>query len=334
MLSFGPGQTLPLPDDLTGLGITFNSPNYSGGYFDHFHPDVYDITKYNFIRRTYGTEYTEVESTYTFLEVRAGDDINIGHVNGSDSYTGYENKTYNTTSIGGTPYGHAVTGNVPPDTVINFDINTDVAWASGSPPDGTPQIFLTTNGSIVADELTGDMLVGHINSTENDVTLNSGSRILDADSQTTVDVSGVNITLNSGSGLGTLDNASDQARGGIGQADDFLEINVNRLIPTGPLGVGQLDAYDNADEHTIPIPLTIQHDGIFIDELNGDLTVGTVHSIENISLRTVGGSILDAENDDHVGETDATFFADVMGQTIDLDANGTDADIGAIGNVV
>jgi len=114
MLSFGPGQTLPLPDDLTGLGITFNSPNYSGGYFDHFHPDVYDITKYNFIRRTYGTEYTEVESTYTFLEVRAGDDINIGPVNGSDSYTGYENKTYNTTSIGGTPYGHAVTGNVPP----------------------------------------------------------------------------------------------------------------------------------------------------------------------------------------------------------------------------
>ena len=42
---------------------------------------------------------------------------------------------------------------------------------SGSPPDGTPQIFLTTNGEIIADELIGNMLVGHVHSTENDVTL-------------------------------------------------------------------------------------------------------------------------------------------------------------------
>ena len=75
------GVTLPLPTDLTGLGITFNSPDYTGEYFDHFHPDVTGISLYAWVRRTYGTDADEVDSTYTFAEVRAGDDIDIGHVN-------------------------------------------------------------------------------------------------------------------------------------------------------------------------------------------------------------------------------------------------------------
>jgi hypothetical protein len=313
--------------EIDGITVqTFNPPDLvntearTGEYFTHFSPDGAD--PYNFIRRTYGPLADEVDSVYTFLEVRAGDDIDIGHVDTNDAYTGAENRTYATTEISevASPYGSVV--NVDPtlpdgaDTVIDFIINTDVAWTSGSPPDGTPQIFLTTNGSIVADELIGDMLVGHIHSTEDDVTLNSGSRILDADSAMTVDVSGENITLNSGVVTGETPAPSI---GGIGQFDDFLEINVDRNDDSP---AGFLDAYDtNA---------STAHDGIFIDELTGDLTVGTVHTIENVSLRTVGGSILDAEGDDHL---DGLYpYADVMGKTIDLDANGSDADIGASDN--
>ena len=222
------GVEPPLPTDLTGLGITYNSPNRTGEYFDHFSPDVTGISLYNWIRRTYGTVATEVDSTYTFTEVRAGDDIDIGHVDTSDSYTGAENRTYLTTQIGGTPYGAVVTEDDTPDTVIDFIINTDIDWTNGTSEDGIEQIFLTTNGEIIADELTGDMLVGHIHSTENNVTLNSGARILDADSATTVDVSGENITLNSGVVTGETPNPSI---GGIGQLDDFLEINVDRGLP-------------------------------------------------------------------------------------------------------
>ncbi|MEE4314510.1 MAG: Calx-beta domain-containing protein [Desulfofustis sp.] len=297
----------------------------SGGYFLHFSPDPDDAeNEYNFIRRSLGTTGTEVNSNYTFTEVRAGDDIDIGHVSvgdGFDTYTGAENRSYRTTSIGGTLYGSTVSEESDPGTTINFDINTDVAWTGGSPPDVTPQIFLTTNGFIEADELIGDMLVGHVHSTENNVTLNSGSRILDADSQPTVDVSGVNITLNSGVVTGETPNPSI---GGIGAYNDFLEINVDRNDGADPLGIGQLDAFD--------INASTTHDGIYIDELTGNLTIGTVHTIENVSLRTVDGSILDAEDDDHVGETDSNLFADVMGKTINLDANGNDADIGAFNN--
>jgi len=191
---------------------------------------------------------------------------------------------------------------------------------------GGPQIFLTTNGYIQADELHGNMLVGHIHSTENDVTLNSGSRILDADSATTVDVSAMNITLNSGvvtgadadadgltpGGLVIPTGVSNPTAGGIGQFSDFLEINVDRNDDTI---AGYLDAFD--------INASNSHDGIYIDELNGDLTVGLVHTIENVSLRTVGGSILDAT-------ADITNDDDVRGQSIDLDANG--GSIGEFGN--
>ncbi len=207
---------------------TFNPPDLvttqarTDEYFVHFSPDPAGLDPFSFIRRSYGTLADEVDSIsiYTFLELRAGDDIDVGHVDTNDTYPGAENRTYVTTEIseGSAPYGSVV--NADPtlpggaDTVVDFIINTDVAWTSGSPPDSTPQIWLTTNGWIVDDELAGDMLVGHINSTADNVTLNSGRRILDADSQPTVDVSGVTITLNSGSALGTLDAASDQARGG------------------------------------------------------------------------------------------------------------------------
>ena len=81
-----------------------------------------------------------------------------------------------------------------------------------------------------------------------------------------------------------------------------------------------LNAFDNR-------VVTANHGGIFLDELIGPMEVDTVHTIENVSLRTVNGSIRDARN---AGAGDDA--ANVLGQTIDLDANGADADIGEFGN--
>ncbi|MBL8482242.1 MAG: hypothetical protein JNJ60_08610, partial [Rhodocyclaceae bacterium] len=282
-------------------------------YWDHFSEDVTGSSLYAWAKQAFGTIATEKDSVYTFSEVRAGDDIDIGHVDGADSYVGKENRLYRTTTIGGTPYGATVDEETTPSTTIDFIINTDADWAGKTPPDGTPQIWLTTNGYITATELAGDMLVGHINSTGADVTLYAGGRIIDADTDVgaaaTVDVSGVNIYLYSGVNVGE----TPQTAGGIGAPNDFLEINVDRTNAATP---GLLYAYDNNTNAPT-------HGGIFIDEMSGNLTVAIVHSLENVSLRTVAGSILDGEN-----ET----VADVLGQAIDLDANGAGASIGAVGN--
>ncbi|WP_292324641.1 hypothetical protein, partial [Mesorhizobium sp.] len=282
----------------------------TGEYFDHFSPDVTGISLYNFVRRSLGTDYEEVDSTYSFAEVRSGDDIDIGHVTTTSLYTGDEPRSYRTTSIAGTPYGADVVVDSP-DTVINFVVNTDVDWTGGSSEDDIEQIFLTTNGDITASELVGPMLVGHIHSTGGDVTLRSREQILDADSQPTVDVTGVNITLYSG--VVTVGGAA--ISGGIGLATDFLEINVDRNN-----GNGVLNAFDNNAAISV-------HGGIYLDELFGPMEVDTVWSIDNVSLRTVDGSIRDARNNG-LGDD----FANVLGQAVDLDANGVGASIGSSGN--
>src|SRR5206468_972922 len=147
----------------------------SGVYFTHFRPDAPD-TALVAILRAFGTVTTEIDSTYNFAEARAGDDIDIGHVTTTATFG--EPRTYATTERpdGNPPW--AVTADTP-DTVVTFVVNTDVGWTGGSPPDGTPQIFLTSNGDITATALVGDMLVGHIHSTAGDVTLFSPRRILD-----------------------------------------------------------------------------------------------------------------------------------------------------------
>ncbi len=87
----------------------------------------------------------------------------------------------------------------PPPVEDDDGIGVDVA-----------QTFLRTNGFIWNTELFGDLLAGHINSTDDDVTLFSPVRIVDADSRPTIDVSGENITMTAGT-LGGL--------GGIGERD-------------------------------------------------------------------------------------------------------------------
>ena len=127
-------------------------------FFRYWSPDEDGgIAYYDFIARTLNTAATEVDSTYTFTEVRAGDDIDIGHVDSNDSYTGAENRSYRTTDIS---YGamDPVTKTTPitvtpaaSSTTINFIINTDVDWAGKQPNSEIEEIFLTTNGFIVAD---------------------------------------------------------------------------------------------------------------------------------------------------------------------------------------
>jgi hypothetical protein len=148
-----------------------------------------------------------------------------------------------------------VTADPVPDATVHFIINTDVDWTGGSSEDGVEQIFLTTNGDITATELAGSMLVGHIHSTAGDVTLTSPIRILDADDQPTIDVTGVDITMTVG---------TDGGQGGVGETNDFLEINVNRNN-----GVGVLTVTDTAGTSTF---------GVFLEDLLGNMRVDLVHT--------------------------------------------------------
>src|SRR5262249_26241209 len=86
---------------------------------------------------------------------------------------------------------------------------------------------------------------------------------------------------------------------------------------------GALDAFDTAADDALT-------QGIYLDELTGDLRVGVVQtagdaslSTGNVALRTVAGSIVDAFGDG---------AADVLGQAIDLDANG--GSIGTAGDAL
>jgi len=103
--------------------------------------------------------------------------------------------------------------------------------------------------------------------------------------------------------------------GGIGRSDNFLEINVAKADNL----TGVLRAYDMAS--------AAQTQGIFIDEMAGHLYLHTVKTSDDVSLRTKAGSILDAKAVDDVDGD-----ANVLGQSIDLDANG--GSIGEFGNDV
>ncbi|MEO6494544.1 MAG: hypothetical protein ABIP99_17070 [Ilumatobacteraceae bacterium] len=275
----------------------------------------------------FGTTLSPRKSNYTFSDIRAGHNIAIFHPSSATEIT------------------------------ITAYTDVDAIWvddetaASHGVTDGSGKIDVLTNGSIVVVEQSaaGDLRVGHVHATglctgtvttacgsatiAADVTLRSPRMILDAeldagiidtDDDSTcvdaydldcspgtpngVDVTGRNINLYAGDNLlGQLGSVS--GFGGIGLPGNFLEIQVNAV--GGPLG--DLDAYDTAadDDKTA---------GIYLDQVAGDLQIGVVHTAGdnslgtgNVSLRTRAGSILDAQND---------AAADVIGQTVDLDAHG------------
>ena len=297
-----------------------NCGNGSGSYETHFRPDASD-PNLALILMALGTTGTEIDSTYQFDALRAGDDIDVCHVSVSGNG---EPKTCYTTSVNDAT--HVVSDDTTPDTRVTIVAHTDVAWTGGTPPNelddqnwvgsgvlGTDvhQISIRTNGDITDTEMAGDMLVGSIISTDGDVTLNAPLAILDADGLPTIDVAGRNITMNS---------AQDNGAGGIGKPDNFLEIDTQYPSEIGNAGGGVLKAYDQTNDGS--------SNGIFLDELVGDMplweaftTGDAAITTGNASLRTTGGSIRDAKNDG----TD-----NIEAQSVDLDANG--GSIGASGN--
>jgi hypothetical protein len=194
---------------------------------------------------------------------------------------------------------------------------------------GTGHITVLTNGWVALTEKTGDLRVESITSNFSDVLLYSPQRIIDAtgDSNATSDVAGRNITMVAASSFvnpdasevsGEVSNPTREAGagnplGGIGRSDNFLEINVANSA------AGVLRAYDMAS--------AAQTEGIFIDEMSGDLYLHTVKTSDDVALRTKGGSILDAKVLDDVDGD-----ANVLAQSVDLDANG--GSIGQVGNDV
>ncbi|HEX5591393.1 MAG TPA: Calx-beta domain-containing protein [Candidatus Limnocylindrales bacterium] len=338
-------------------GVTSFADAESGNYLAHFRPD-FTPTDLMYILRAFATsDRVKKTSTITFGDagttygdVRAGDDIKICHV-AVRNYTAAGDfgsatvepcDTRNVSTLGGYDTLAAATATVHfvvfADTGASL-IDKDTGLAFPAPPfdndDGigidVPQLFLFTNGSITATELNGDMPVGHVESTGDDVTLTSPKRIVDSDAQVTIDVAGANITMTAGTagdvgGIGLP--AFVAAAGGAVIAScmllicgGFLEINTRRSGSTGVLR-----AFDTAADDTKTL-------GIYLDEIVGDLPVHTAWTAGsaanlatgNVSLRTVAGSIIDGK---HAGSS--TDDAEILGQTVDLDANG--GSIGTSGN--
>jgi hypothetical protein len=199
---------------------------------------------------------------------------------------------------------------------------------------GDGDIDVLTNGQITLAERTGDMRVGRIQSTGHDVLLYSTEQIVDARQDslpTAADVIARNITFVAGidvlvAGVDLVDLTVDDPipslavgteTGGIGTPDNFLEIQVNALGGSGST-LGVLRAFDHTATST---------EGIYLDQVAGDLHVHTVDSIGDVALRTTAGSILDSRND---GDGDDE--ANVLARSVFLDANGEGANIGADGN--
>ncbi|MDH3308749.1 MAG: hypothetical protein OEO77_14700, partial [Acidimicrobiia bacterium] len=299
-----------------------NCGSGSGRYETHFRPDGTNAGL-TLILRAFGVITGDIDSTYNMAEVRSGDNIQICHV----STTGEDSQTCPTTEINDAT--HVVTADPLPDKIVNININTDADWGPNPAvelDDGiaidVPQILVWTNGNIDVTELVGDLLAGHIHSTLGDVELTSPQRILDANRIPTIDVTGENITMTAGTlgdiggiGLPGLPNPNSPNPADVDNLGGFLEVNVDVNNNGGALTATDTDANDT------------QTKGIYLDELTGNLRINEIwtegNAVDlttgNVSLRTVNGSIVDANDDD---------FWNVRGQTIDIDANG-----GSIGEV-
>ncbi|MEL6550929.1 MAG: hypothetical protein AAFQ54_11870 [Pseudomonadota bacterium] len=209
----------------------------------------------------------------------------------------------------------------PSDTRINVLGLVEVDTTGATPGEGHTSVL--TNGWIALTEISGDFRIGTITSTDDDVLLYSPVSFVDAQNDPNTlaaDVTGQNVTLVAASALinpepaqvpGQVINPTLLASGnsgGIGRADNFLEID------SGTDNAGVLRAFDQLGTST---------PGTFIDEVAGDLRIHTVHSLADVALRTVDGAVIDARGDD---------AANALGQAVDIDAHGAGATIGTSGN--
>lgn len=273
------------------------NPYHSQPYYAHFRPDEPADSEINEILRAFGISSTDIDSTYNFAEVRAGDDIDIGHISTTGLAVEAEPRSYALTQItladannNGVLEVSVVPDPAPaPDKIVNFNINTDAAWTGGnlSASDETPQIFLTTNGNIVANEIAGDMLVGHVHSTAGNVTLStvSGS-VLDALGDTVSDVDGRSIDI-------------DANGGSIGTSSDDLEIDSLRGSPNVGLDVVGDDVGLEAAT------------GIYLTEMDGKLRLVLAHSYTGDIRLTVNESTPDLDEDLELIKSGTAFTAEI-----------------------
>ena len=270
----------------------------SGNYQARFRPDV-TPTGLVEILRAFGTDRTEVDSYYVVDEVLAGDDIEMCHLSSYD-WTCETTGTVDTTV--------EVDAYTDSDATL-YDLDTGQLISDTTGPDtAVSQIDVLSNGGIYVDEPGGDMYVGHVHSTGGDVYLRTPRRVLDADGDTTADVTGRNITAVVGTG---------GSQGGFGTTADFVEIDVDRNNSAAP---GKLTITDTASANT---------DGVFVTEIvtpaspgANDLKVGKIQTNGDASLVTENGSVVDANAG---GAGDAS--ADVLADDVDVFA-----DQGSIGS--
>ena len=189
------------------------------------------------------------------------------------------------------------TSGAPVDIIANTDtLGTDIF--------GFSHIDAITNGDIVLTELVGDMRIGSITSTADDVTLSAlNGSIIDVPADTVSDVTGVNITLIA-------------LAGRIGSFFNALEVDT--AAPTA--GMLRADARDS----------------IYLTEVNGTMPVDLIRSrTGDVTLRTRTGGIVDARNDaaTNVEGTNINLFpvgGGIGSSDNDLDIDSSNAAAGSL----
>ena len=186
---------------------------------------------------------------------------------------------------------------------------------TGADLNGAGHLTVLTNGFIGSSptpfaEYTGDLRLGLIDSTQSDVTLTSSRAILDGVNSlkpaTAPNISAHDITLTAGDNLISADPNHRSGAGGVGTPGDFLGIHVNAHGSHGVLTVTDTAA-PRANASTFPVlPLVggvsnvpgaaTGTFGVYVTQTAGDMTINTVTTNANASLRTLGGSILDGRN--------------------------------------
>ncbi len=181
--------------------------------------------------------------------------------------------TYNFGSISSGSIALAAADSAVAATLVNITAATNLTDT------GTGGASALTNGNIIISETSGDLRIGALTSTAGDVTASATVGIFDTNGAdgTTAYITAKKITLAAGTG-------------GIGSAMNVLEIDSTTLV----------DA--SADL------------SIFVKETAGDMNVGGIVSrLADVSLATIAGGILDADDD---------VRADVQGRNIDLTVLG------------
>ncbi|MET0448206.1 MAG: hypothetical protein ABW004_07350, partial [Aeromicrobium sp.] len=242
----------------------------SGQYHTYFHPDPGPWGGFTDpVLVAWGTnDAVAPVTTYTWLDLSAGDDIQVIHTE-----TGTDVRFRAFTDVDATLFA------------MRFPAQ------QYSTTNGDGEITLSTNGWIYDLEVRGDLRVGTITSTLDDVTLETKedtSSILDTGliDDGSFRVGGRHITLLAGAASGRI--------GGIGATPDFLEIR-SSLSARGWVRA-------------------VAAQNVLLDQTAGTMYVFSVRSLTgDVSLRTRAGGILSDEN------TGATR---VVGDDIDLIAVG------------